>query len=158
MQKLPLKVKKELTQLAEEKGRMEGVYSQSLCALCVVILIALWAVTPMCIYKGIWEPKGSNVVPLGLSAKHVPLLVSRDATIHANGRVVPMAELERYLRARLSDQPGAIVAVAADESIAFGELSKIIGVVRSAGGRSVFLVAQGDPVAMYFRSWGGNSS
>ena len=119
----------------------------------MLALITCLCITPVCIYRGIWVPEATNVVPLRFSSEDLQVTVLANGAVFVGQEPVSEDGLEEFLRTKLSDRPDGRISISADRSLPFADLSRVMQSARAAGSRSVFVVAESDPLRMYFQGW-----
>ena len=130
----------------EKGGAIADINVTPMADVMIVLLIIFMVVTPM-ISKGVDVnlPRASNTTEKKGESGAVEVAIRKDAVLFLGGvRVDSPTDLRDKVKQRLEDLPdGAkIVQLKADVELAYGEVMKVMDVVREAGCEEVALIAE----------------
>ena len=106
----------------------------------LVLLIIFMVVTPM-LQRGkeVRLPKATSIEKEKKDADPLVLSITPEKKIFLEQDVYTDEQLEQALRAKLAAAPGRKVLLKGDESLAFGDVRKVMNIVRKAGAKGVAL-------------------
>ncbi|MBM4270297.1 MAG: protein TolR [Deltaproteobacteria bacterium] len=123
-------------------GSMSQINVTPLVDVMLVLLVIFMVTAPM-LQQGVnVELPRADVGPL--EGRDAPVVVSltRGGEIFLNERSLSREQLVEELRGRAEATPDEPVYVRADESLPYGEVISVMGVIRSAGIKNVGMVTQ----------------
>ncbi|MHB8879854.1 MAG: ExbD/TolR family protein [Myxococcaceae bacterium] len=108
--------------------------------VCLVLLIIFMVVTPM-LQRGkeVHLPKATSIEKEKKDADPLVLSITAASKVFVEQDPCEEAELERAVREKLKSAPGRKVLLKGDESLTFGEVRRVMNLIRKAGARGVAL-------------------
>jgi biopolymer transport protein TolR len=126
-------------------GAIADINVTPMADIMIVLLIIFMVITPM-LSKGVdlKLPQAGNTKERKDDPKTVVLAVRKDGTVFLNGVKVdnPEAELTAKVKERLEEVQDKVIYLKGDEGISYGDIMKIMDLVRAGGVEEVALIAE----------------
>ncbi len=120
-------------------GPITGINITPLVDVVLVVLIIFMATAPMIARRAIRVevPKVSKSDKSATAALAITLNGKRELAL--SGKPITLAELRKMLTSATTAKPDQAVTLAADKTLAYGEVAELLDVVRSSGVKKVGL-------------------
>src|SRR5262245_37650608 len=126
-------------------GAMADINVTPMADIMIVLLIIFMLITPMR-PKGVDVklPQAGNTKGRKDDPKSIVVAVKKDGTVFMNGVKVanPEAELTNMIKERLEEVQDKVIYLKGDEGLAYGEVMKVMDMVRLGGVEEVALIAE----------------
>lgn len=126
-------------------GTMAEINVTPMADIMIVLLIIFMVITPM-LSKGIDVklPQAANTKERKDDPKSIVVALKKDGTVFLNGVKVdnPVAELTSKIREKLEEVQDKVIFLKGDEGMGYGEIMKVMDLVRAGGVEEVALIAE----------------
>ncbi len=123
-------------------GAIAGVNIVPVIDLCLVLLVILLIISPM-LEKAPLEVQLPKARSTEEKQKSISITVSPDGRVALDNALLDPAELPKLMRLRLKQEGNeTLVVIRSDENVSYGELTKVLAIVKEAGARNVAIGTQ----------------